>query len=291
MHIKQQNKYHSPKKPSYSDKYYTRFRINGKPVRLSCGTSDPIEAERISSRLYNEMLFEVRPADERPDYTVDKVLADYVKFDAQYKASFKGAILPYLERFIDFFGHDKLWSTINDRDIARYTNMRRVAPLKKARKYKDGTIKMVDAGRFVSPSTINKELFTLGHINKLVDKKWKYKAASFDIGEHLLEQDDVERRAFSKDDVIKIYKHLPWYWGLAYLFMVSTGLRAKHVFQLHHRDTTLRRRDIDFERGAITVWGKSPKKKKGKLLTIKLGQLARAVLVELNALAMDPGIK
>lgn len=293
MHVKQLNKYHSPKKPSYSDKYYTRFRIGGKPFRVSTSTSDLAEAEKISLELYREQVNKSAD-DNKVQYTVDKVLGDYAQYEGRFKASFKGAIKPRLMRFHSFFGKDKLWNTIKNKDVADYVNKRRQEKVKVNRNLRTpGGIKTIqsDTSRHISPETINKELNTLNHINGFVKDKLSGEPAPFNVNKHKLNIKSGERRFLLPGQVQAIVEALPDYWADAFKFCVVTGIRSQHVFARRNRKDNKRiifRRDIDMVNRILLLRVKSPNEKDGKILRIPLVEEAIDILIKRGVMALKP---
>ncbi len=179
MHLKNAGKHESPKKPSYSDRYYTRFTINGKPIRISTGSTDLAEAERISWDLYQKALSDEGIDISKPDLTVDQVLASYTELEARYKESFKNFYKPKLGFFFKYFGKDRKWSSIADKDIAILIDIMRQGKVKIPITNSSGNITFRETKRNISVSTIKKYIIVLNSINNFVKLTLDAKAASF----------------------------------------------------------------------------------------------------------------
>lgn len=291
MHNKSLNVYKSPKPPSYSKNYYTRFKINGESVRQSLGTTNAIDAERISLELYRKYLAACSAPGEKPDYTVDKTLAEYVKHEGKFKASFKAFYKPKVVRFREFFGADKLWSTISDKDIAEYVVYRREQKVQVNRTYTEAGHKRtvhIDGNRPVSNATINKELIILNRINNVVSDKLGAKPAQFKISKHKLNTRKPDRRFLTAENAALIYKELEAPWADAFRFCLITGLRASHVFGRHTKDRLIRKSDVDMINGILTIRAKSRNDIGGKILKIPLVPEALDILLRQGIMAKEP---
>lgn len=227
---------------------------------------------------------------KREVLTVNAVMGKYIIDEAKHRASLP-SILPRLRRFNEFFGQHTKWNHINDAMVSNYVSQRRGEYVGVIKNYKNKTKNITQSDRKISARTINKELMTLGRINRLASEKWNVEPASFSVKKHILETPDSERPYFSPEQEKAIYDNLPSHWQQAFRFAMLTGVRASNIFanrQKSRQDRSVKRKDILLEDQIIRFYGKSAKPG-GKVIEIPIvEELYRMLFNDMDVAAKKP---
>ncbi len=218
----------------YSDNYYMKYQVHGKPYVESVSPSKRFTEDALGKKrceIREGKFFNMTPTTPwtKAIKTFEKWMETNVKASTmeRYKTSLVSLTPFFKEYSLDVIGKD--------------TTM--------AEEYKANRLKRVE------PATVNRDIACLKRLFSLAEEEWNMVGPSKILKVKLLDEDNIRRKSLTHEQQKALIAECKRpHMRLCVIIVLDMGFREEELLSLE-------RKQIDFQEGVITVMGKGDKER------------------------------
>lgn len=268
------------------NKWYCRFMLDGiqYPERACKGATTQKEAEKYEAVLKADIMRgDLRLLESKKKITLSSLVDIFLDYSKTNKATFNIDAY-FCNRFLDFFGKNKVINEIKPIDIEAYKAWRSDSYVELKRKNKDDKWVITKTDEKIKPSTINRELNSLSKMfNIAVDNGFIDKSPCAKLKK--IKVENTKMRFLTKKEEKELFKKLKNHWLEPIVFTaLKTGMRKAEVLNLKWEN-------IDFKKGYINVLITKNDKPRQVPISPKLAEVLKSIKKETEFVFINPNTK
>lgn len=268
------------------NKWYCRFMLDGVqyPERSCKGATNQKEAEKYEACLKADIMRgDLRLLEAKQKITFSKLVEVFLDYSKTNKAT-SNIDAYFCNRFIKFFGKNKVINDIKPADIENYKAWRADSYVELKRKNKDKEWVIIKTDEKIKPSTINRELNSLSKMfNIAVDNGFIEKSPCKKLKK--IKVENTKMRFLSKKEEAELFKKLKGHWLEPIVFTaLKTGMRKEEILKLKWEN-------IDFKKGYINVLVTKNDRPRPVPISPKLQSTLKAIKKETEFVFINPNTK
>lgn len=256
------------------NKWYYRFMLDGVPYERSCkGATSQKEAEKFEAIVKADIMRgDLRLLEAKQKINFSRLVEIFLDYSKTNKTT-SNLDEYFCNRFIDFFGKNKLINEIKPSDIEAYKAMRADSFVEMKRKNKDKEWIIVKTDTKIKPATINRELNSLSKMfNLAVDNGYIEKSPCLKLKKIKVENTKI--RFLTKKEEKNLIVALKDHWLYPIVFTaLKTGMRKAEILNLKWEN-------VNYKKGYINVLVTKNDKPRQVPISPKLEELLKNIKKE-----------